>query len=346
MTLSELTQRYVTFKQSLGLSFRSETGVLKAFCRVMGEMDITDVPPSRVLAYLAGSGPLTSFWHTKFRVLQGFYRFAIGRGYVAVSPLPTILPTCPPHQPPYIYTTEEVRRLLTATEQFMTPLSPLQATTFRTLLLVLYSTGVRISEALALTLADVQLADSLLLVRQSKFGKTRWVPTGAQLTAQLHDYAHQRSQLPQPAGDASACFATRTGRPLRYGRVYHVFCQLRARAGIVRDDGARSQPRLHDLRHTVAVTRVVTWYREGADVQRLLPQLATYLGHRDLRGTQHYLTMTADLLQEASGRFEHYAFSEAHHDADPSPRPMDSSISVGASRLRTQSGPQYPSQLP
>ncbi len=198
MTLSELTQRYVTFKQSLGLSFRSETGVLKAFCRVMGEMDIVDVPPSRVLAYLAGSGPLTSFWHTKFRVLQGFYRFAIGRGYVAVSPLPTILPTCPPHQPPYIYTTEEVRRLLTATEQFMTPLSPLQAMTFRTLLLVLYSTGVRISEALALTLADVQLADSLLLVRQSKFGKTRWVPTGGQLTAQLHDYAHQRSRLGTP----------------------------------------------------------------------------------------------------------------------------------------------------
>jgi len=332
MKLRDLIERYVTFKQSLGLRYRSEAQVLRAFGRAMGARDLSEVTPTQVLAYLAGKGPVTSAWHAKFRVLQGLYRFAIGRGYVAEAPLPTVIPLCPPAQPPYIYTTEELRRLLAATEDLATPLSPLQAATFRTLLLMLIGTGVRISEALALTVADVRLEDRLLLVRHTKFGKTRLVPTGPQLTAELDAYAQQRDRLPRPAGDASAFFATRAGRPLRYGRVYRVFCHLRAHAGIVRHDEARFQPRLHDLRHTAAVTRVVTWYREGTDVQRLLPQLATYLGHGDLRGTQRYLTMTADLLQEASCRFEHYAFSEAHHGTDPSTRPVDSSVSGGASR--------------
>jgi integrase/recombinase XerD len=341
MTLRVLIECYVTFKQSLGLSFRSEAQVLRAFCRMIGDRDIAEVTPSQVLAYLTGTGPVTSNWHAKFRALHGLYRFAIGRGYVEVSPLPTVRPTCPPSQPPYSYPTEELRQLVAATEQRATPLSPLQATPFRTLLLVLCGTGGRISEALNLTLADVQLEDSLLLGRQTKFGKTRLVPTGPQLTAQLRDYAHRRSQLPRPAGDASAFLATRTGKPLRYGRVYRVFCQLREHAGLVRHDGARYQPRIHDLRHTAAVTRVVTWYREGAAVQRLLPQLATYLGHRDLSGTQRDLTMTADLLREANCRFEHYAFSEDSHGTDPSARPVDSSVSVGASRPRASSGPQY-----
>jgi integrase/recombinase XerD len=108
--------------------------------------------------------------------------------------------------------------------------------------LVLVGTGVRISEALALTLADGQLEDSRLLVRHSKSGKTRLVPTGPQLTAQLRDYARQRSRLPRPAGDASALFATRAGKPMQYSRVYRVFCQLRRRAGIIRGDGARPSP--------------------------------------------------------------------------------------------------------
>jgi integrase len=332
MTLSELIEHYVTFKRSLGLIYRSEAQVLQAFCRAIGDGNVVEVAPSQVRTYLDGTGPMTSSWHTKFRVLHGFYQFALARGYVETSPLPSVLPTCPPHQPPYIYTTEELKGLLAATAHLTTPLSPLQAATFRTLILVLYGTGIRISEALALTLGDVQLEDCLLLVRNSKFGKTRLVPTGPKLTAQLADYAQQRHHLPCPAEDDSAFFATRAGKHLLYSRVYRIFGQLREWAGISRHDGARSQPGLHDLRHTAAVDRVVTWYRQGADVQRLLPQLATYLGHSDLSGTQHYLTMTADLLHEASCRFEHYAFSEAYHDTDTSHRPVDSSVSGGTSR--------------
>ena len=92
------------------------------------------------------------------------------------------------------------------------------------------------------------------------------------------------------------------------------FVKAAAEAGIKRNDGGRFQPRLHDLRHTFAVHRLTSWYRQGADVQKLLPQLATYLGHVRLRDTQVYLKMTPELLQAASQRFECYAGKEGGHD--------------------------------
>ena len=99
-------------------------------------------------------------------------------------------------------------------------------------------------------------------------------------------------------------FVTRTGTAVTRGMAERAFVRLRAIAGIAREDGARYQPRLHDLRHSMAVHRLVAWYREGADVQRLLPQLATYLGHVDIAATQRHLTMTPELLREASRRFQ------------------------------------------
>jgi site-specific recombinase XerD len=86
---------------------------------------------------------------------------------------------------------------------------------------------------------------------------------------------------------------------------------VRSHLDMRRHDGAYFQPRLHDLRHTFAVHRLVAWYRQGADVQVLLPKLSTYLGHIHLAETQHYLTMTPDLLREAGRRFESYAALEA-----------------------------------
>jgi site-specific recombinase XerD len=89
---------------------------------------------------------------------------------------------------------------------------------------------------------------------------------------------------------------------------------VREHAGVSRDDGARYQPRLHDMRHSFAVHRLTSWYQQGADVQKLLPQLATYLGHVNIAATQVYLTMTPELLHEASVRFEKYAFQEVCHE--------------------------------
>jgi len=108
MQLPELTTRSIDFKRATGMRFGSEAWVLRAFCRAMGDIDLTVVRPDAVLAYIAGDGPVTSFWHHKFKILNGFYRFAIARGYTQTSPLPTTIPQCPP--PPQIPPTHLCRQ--------------------------------------------------------------------------------------------------------------------------------------------------------------------------------------------------------------------------------------------
>jgi integrase/recombinase XerD len=313
MKLHALVEAYIDYKQSLGMRFRSQAAVLRAFKRAMGDIALAEVKPESVLAFIAGTGPITARWRENHRVLGGFYRYAIGRGFTTLSPLPTDIPRPPTPLTPYIYTVEELKRLLAATAMLQTPLSPLLASTMRTLVLLLYGTGMRVGEALSLTLADVDLEDRVLRVCDAKFFKTRLVPIGPRLTRVLSAYRSERCRLPLLAGEASAFLATRTGLHLDYKRVSKLFGRLRQAAQIRREASARYQPRIHDLRHSAAVHRVIAWYRAGADVQRLLPQLATYLGHVDVASTQRYLTMTADLLNEASLRFEGYAQPEVRH---------------------------------
>jgi integrase/recombinase XerD len=310
MKLARVVHDYVALKQSMGSRFRTEATILKAFCKAMGNIAITDVEPQRVDSYLAGAGPVTRHWHRKYEALSGFYRFALGRGYVRLSPLPTTVPKRPPPFRPYIFPEEELRRLFTAAGELGTPRTTLPGSTLRPPLLLLYGGGLRISEALALTLDDVDLSASLLTIRESKFYKTRLVPIGPRLTATLRTYADHRRRLGHSNDPASPFFVTRTGTAVTRGMAERAFVRLRDIAGSAREDGARYQPHLHDLRHAMAVHRLVTWYREGADVQRLLPQLATYLGHVDVAATQRYLTMTPVLLRQASQRFERYAQPE------------------------------------
>jgi integrase/recombinase XerD len=170
----------------------------------------------------------------------------------------------------------------------------------------------RISEALALTMADVDLVARQLVIQESKFYKSRIVPLGTDLNEGMVRYAKHRvghSTVPN-----APFFAGRTGDRLKIPTVQQAFRQLRLQAGIRREDGARYQPRIHDLRHAFAVNRLVAWYKAGADVQILLPKLSTYLGHISLASTQLYLTMTPELLQEASRRFERYANEVNPHE--------------------------------
>lgn len=310
MKLSRLVTEYIAFKRSMGLRFQCPARILKAFCRAMGDIEVTEVQPSTVQAFLAGKGAITSFWHVKFQVLSKFYHFLIIRNYIESSPLPKTIPKRPEPMTPYIYTLEELRRLMAATDRLQSPLSPLRADTFRTLILTLYGTGLRIGEALSLALTDVNLPESLIVVRHGKFFKTRLVPIGPRLRDTLQTYVQRRRGLPRPKGEDSAFFATRSGNALTYDQARKVFPILREAAGIHREKGARYQPRVHDIRHTMAVHRLVAWYRQGANVQRLLPQLSTYLGHIDIAATQRYLSMTPELQKEANRRFEHYALQE------------------------------------
>lgn len=311
MKLSELTGQYVAHKQSMGMRFRTEQRTLKSFCHTMGDITLADVQPAPVLAFLAGKGPVTRFWHRKHEVLIGFYRFAIARGYCTVSPLPTLVPKRPPAFVPYIYSHDELRRLLEATSLCEHPCCKVRAHTFRALILLLYGAGLRISEALALTLNDVNLFTALIQIRETKFYKTRLVPIGPDLVRALTHYASQRKKDHSAQSDRPF-FVSRMGNAIQPWTPDLIFGRVRRRAKVERHDGGRFQPRLHDLRHSFAVHRLISWYRQGANVQRLLPQLATYLGHVDVAATQRYLTMTPELLREASQRFERYAWEATH----------------------------------
>jgi len=313
MKLHDLAETYIGYERALGLRFRTETKELRSFCRAMGDITTEEVRPEVVLAFIAGRGPVTARWVQKYRVLGRFYRYALGRGFVSTSPLPSQVPKLPPPLTPYIYSVDDLRRLLIATDSLWTPQSPLQPATMHTLLLLLYGTGMRISEALSLTLQDADLAEGILTIRNAKFFKERLIPIGPRLVKAMVDYAVRRRQLPLPVGDASTFFATSTGHRLHYEWIGKQFRRVRAVAGICRESSARYQPRIHDIRHTAAVHRIIAWYRAGADVQQLLPQLATYLGHVDVSSTQRYLDVTAELLHEASLRFEHYAQPEVRH---------------------------------
>lgn len=308
MKLAAVIDNYVGFKRALGMHLRSEAAMLRRFSKAMGTIDVSAVKPEAVRAFIVGKGPVTTSCKQNLSVLSSFYRYALSRGFTETSPLPTKLPKVPPPGPPYIYTPNDLKRLLTATASLQTPRAPWRGRAFRTLLLLLYGTGLRIGEALTLTLRDVDLVNRVITVRNAKFFKERLVPCGPKLTAELADYVNvRRRRQPLPAGDGSSFFANSLGTRWDLATTQKFFRQLCLRAGVVRDGGPRRQPRLHDLRHTAAQHRIEAWYREGKDVQRLLPQLATYLGHRDVEGTQRYLHMTPELLREANQRFEHYA---------------------------------------
>jgi integrase/recombinase XerD len=311
MNLSEVAASYVAHKQSMGMRFRTEARTLKSFCRAMGEVNIQQVKPDRVRGYLAGTGPVTTFWERKYNILDGFYRFAIARGYVGSTPLPRTFPK--PLQPfvPYVYSHEELKRLLSTVVANDNPHSAIDPTTFRLLLLMLYGAGLRISEALRLALADVDLADAVVHIRESKFYRSRIVPIGADLIRLLIPYESARQR--NHATPSSPFFVSRCGAAVTRSSAENTFRRLRVRARVARCDGnPRHQPRLHDLRTTFAVHRLVSWYRSGADLQRLLPQLSTYLGHINVQGTQRYLALTPELLREASSRFERYAMGPSH----------------------------------
>ena len=180
------------------------------------------------------------------------------------------------------------------------------AVTFRTLLLLLYGAGLRFSEATALTIADVDLAENVLTIRATKFYKSRLVPIGPQLATVMANYIPVRRHSRLAQDETSYFLANRDGTRLASSTVQAAFDRLRRMAGVHNAAGGRQIPRLHDLRHSFAVHSLTAWYRQGADVQRLLPVLSTYLGHADLEGTKVYLSMTPELLQQASLRFACY----------------------------------------
>ena len=310
MKLNLVCQQYAAFRKALGERFAVNGRYVKAFCRAMGsDIDIAAVSPDKVSAFLNGKGPLTTSWQVRHNALLGLYRYAISRGFVRTSPLPLTIPKLSSTFQPHIYSVDELRRILESAESCRRPRSDLSPSALRTLILLMYGTALRTSEALSLRICDVDLFGTVLTIRESKFFKSRLVPLGSKTVRVLTDYIDHRNL--RHGGPNDFFFVGRNSKQIPIHMFERAFIQIRNHAGLRREGGPRHQPRLHDLRHTSAVHRLVRWYREGKDVQILLPQLSVYLGHTNLAATQAYLSMTPDLLHEASQRFERYAMQEA-----------------------------------
>jgi integrase/recombinase XerD len=314
MTINDLVTHYVTFRRTLGERCQTNEALLRSFCRSVGpQTPVASITAAAVDAFLAGSGPVTSAWHIKYHSLKGFFRFAVSRGHLDKAPLPAVLPKRPPRFIPYIYSRDELRRLLDAIPTYRRYRTRVEPETLRAILLLLYGAGLRAREALNLTVADVDLPNALLTIRDTKFFKSRFVPISRHLTGVLSEYAHWRAERYPTSSDTGRFFLGKRGAPIHLDTLERAFRRLREHAKVCRSEDARYQPRLHDLRHTFTVHRLTEWYRQGADVQRLLHHLSVYLGHAYLAATQVYLTMTPELLHQAGTRFERYALGEDGH---------------------------------
>jgi integrase/recombinase XerD len=195
---------------------------------------------------------------------------------------------------PYVYSPEEIRRLVTAAGTLH---PPLRAATQQTLLGLLAATGMRVGEALRLEDSDVDLAAGLLRVRHGKFDRDRLVPLHSSVTAALRRYAARRDRL-RPRRASKTFFVSTTGNPLSSSPVNDAFHRVATTARLPTADGRL--PRMHDLRHSFAVHTLIGWQRDGVDVSSRLPVLSAYLGHVSPASTYWYLSAVPELMQLAA----------------------------------------------
>ncbi len=183
------------------------------------------------------------------------------------------------------------------------PPPSLRPHTYRTLFGLLYTTGLRIGEALALNIKDFYPDSMLLYIRQGKFHKSRWVPLAPSTCTILQSYIQKRHNT-SPLEEDAPMFVSLRNRRLSYCAVHQTFCCLLKQCRIHKDKD--NGPRIHDLRHTFAVHRLVQWYGDGQDINARLPALATYMGHVSIGSTQIYIQATPELYEKANQRFLTY----------------------------------------
>ena len=308
MTLEKLTGAYIAYRRSLGEKFVTNARELQMFVNFAGpECDILAIDRLLCESFLLyPKGKVTANWFCKHTALKGFFQWALVRGHIAKNPLPEELPRRPEHIRPYIYSENELRSLFRCALTYQKNRSTTYPECVREILVLTYLLGLRIHETLGLKMDDIDLDNQIVTIDDSKFYKTRIEPFNDVVKQEIITFLAWRRQVGMPDDADSPLFLNRKGLPMSLDSMHGIFRRICVKAGIFRNDGAIYQPRLHDLRHTFAVNRLVAWYDAGEDVQRLLPTLSTYMGHTPIAHTSVYLTMTDRLLDCANGRFESY----------------------------------------
>ena len=300
--LTKAIQDYLALRRNLGFKLRDAGMVLAKFASFMEQRNAQCITTQLALEWAQQpSNAQPALWAQRLSYVRCFARHHIGSDPKTEMPRHGLLPFRPERAHPYLYSNEEVQRLLEAALQ-LSPGMELRRWTFHVLLGLLSVTGLRVGEALRLRLDDVDLANGVLTVRGTKFGKSRLVPIHASTQDVLASYQRRRVHLLDSC-DAAHFFVTRTGHQLDGGDVRRTFYRLSRQVGL-RGMNDSHGPRLHDFRHRFAVETLLGWYRSGEDVERRLPVLSTYLGHVHVSDTYWYLSAHPALMNLAMTRLE------------------------------------------
>ncbi len=296
--LQKAVRHYIDLRQSLGYKLREAAVLLPEFVSFLEQKGASYITiPLAVEWSQRNPAVQPAEWARRLTTIRCF-----ARHWSATDPRTEIPPWgLMPHRPrrarPYLYTEEEMLRLLEAARQ----LGGLRGLTYHCLFGLLSVTGMRISEALNLQSQDVDLAEGILTVRGTKFGKSRLVPIDASTQKVLTEYTRRRNYA--FARDLSYFFVSQRGNRLDGADVRRTFYALSRQTGL-RAPTDRHGPRLHDFRHRFAVRTLVQWYHSGHDVERRLPILSTYLGHVHGSDTYWYITACPELMGLAVKRLE------------------------------------------
>lgn len=290
---------YLALRRSLGHDLAEAHRLLPSFVAYLQHHGLRTVTVEAALAWASPSatGTVTSVGPRRMTAARGFARYLSGIDSSTQVPPLGLMPSRQRWRRPFIYIPADIDAIMSQARDSI--VSPLRAATYHTLVGLLAASGLRIGEAIKLDRSDVDWAQGVLRIRESKFGKTRLVPLHASSMQALSDHARLRDEL-QPRSDEPSFFVSLAGKRLLYAVVSQTFRRLVDHTGV--GAGAPSAPRPHDLRHTFAVRTLLGWYRAGEDVQAKIPSLSTYLGHREPSSTYWYLSAAPELLALAAAR--------------------------------------------
>lgn len=298
-------EAYLAYRRSYGFELTSEGGQLNSFARFADQCAAERLTLELAAGWARASRhPRPISWARRIEVLRGFAAFCLRTDPDTVVPPRSLFGPAHRRLVPHIYTDEELRSLLKASEHLYQP-GRLRPATCRTVFGLLAATGLRISEALKLTRADADLEAGVLDIRDAKCHQRRFVPMHASVTLHLQAYAQLRDQfVPSPGCDRF--FLRDDGQAVdQRSMLYALHSVCRQLGWQVRGD--HTHHRLHDLRHTFIVRSALRLYEQEGDVERGLPALSIYVGHAKLVDTYWYLTGIPELMAIAAERFRRYA---------------------------------------
>lgn len=298
-SLKKAVRDYVQMRRSLGYKLKEAPALLSEFVSFLEEQGAKHITSALALQWAQQKPAPPYQWADRLTCVRGFARYWSATDPQTQVPPWSLLPHRPARARPYLYTDKEIHQLLGAAQQ----LGGLHGLRCYCMLGLLSVTGLRLGEVLNLKKVEVDLAQGILVITGSKFGKSRLVPIHDSTQRALAHYARERDQALGP--DLTYFFVSQRGNRVDAGSVRRVFYRLSRKTGL-RGPTASHGPRLHDFRHRFAVRTLTNWYRSGQEVERRLPVLSTYLGHGHINDTYWYLTLCPELMGLAVRRLEEY----------------------------------------